>query len=109
MKGICCQLNLTCKQLVKKFFREKKKKIGQRLRLHKVRKSFGKGIRESKIKLLFFLFLIDLMDTFIKIITRHAIMYAYVSFYVYVSIYVYVRVCVLSSSVVSNSLQPHGL
>ena len=49
------------------------------------------------------------MDTFIKIITRHAIMYAYVSFYVYVSIYVYVRVCVLSSSVVSNSLQPHGL
>ena len=36
------------------------------------------------------------MDTFIKIITRHAIMYAYVSFYVYISIYVYVRVCVRS-------------
>ena len=49
------------------------------------------------------------MDKFIKIITRHAIMYTYVSFYVYVSIYVYVCVCVLSHSVVSHSLQPHGL
>ena len=77
--------------------------------LPKERKTFGKGISKSKIKLLFFLFLIDLMDKFIKIITRHAIMYTYVSFYVYVSIYVYVCVCVLSHSVVSHSLQPHGL